>query len=300
MRTDGWRGRQGLVFAAALALALAGCGPRATRPRARGQVVKVAATPHALALLPLYVAAARVRDPNLTLEWVRRAPIIVAIQPLPPVAAFLLVRPDLVLVSPLADPNFRWRDLGRVPLTAADAAPSDLKLAAVVLKEHGVRSAITPLPLSEAQRWFREGKLPYLLAPLLPALTLTAGGRGAVLAYVGAATGPLPQAMLSGQSPELPRLLPALNAALAYIVSHSPAAVAHLVRQDYPGVPPHALAAAIAAMDGLGAWPSTSYPARAIYEHAAALMGPAAWPPYSSTVDPRPAADALGLPAAPP
>lgn len=292
MRQAWWRG---IVLASAM-LALAGCGPGGARPRAQDTAVKIAGAPHTLALLPLYVAAAHSTGiaHGLTVEWSRQAALTVTSTATPPVTAFLLIRPDLVLVSPLADPDFRWRDLRGLPLTAADATPKTLQVAAVVLKEHGVQSAVSPLPWAEARRWFREGKLPYLLAPLLPALTLAAGDRGAVLAYVGAATGPLPQAMLSGSGPGLPNLLPALNAALAFIVSHSPTAVARLVRHDYPGIPTPVLAQAIAAMDGLGAWPSTTYPARAVYDHAAALLGPAAWPPYARTVDARPAAAALG------
>ncbi len=292
------RRRRHWAAGAVAAAALAGCGLfRAPPPPAA--VIPVAGPAHTLGLLPLYVGLARASGTTIV-EWAPHAALSLADHPTAPVTAFLLVRSDLVLLSPTANPDFRWRDLRGVPLMSTDALPPDLKLAIAVLKEHGVAKAIGSMGLAQARRWFREGRLPYLLAPLLPALALAADGRGVVLAYVGAATAPVPRLLLVGRGPGLERLLTTLNAGLAYLASHSPATVAQLVRHDYPGVSPGLLAQAIGTLDGLGAWPETSYPARGAYQNAEELLGPSAWPRYSAVVDPAPAQRALGTPMAAP
>ncbi len=296
-RRSRWRAAGPLVLAAAV---LAGCAPRRAGPPAPPPgVVDLTGPTHTLGLLPLYVGLARAA-PTLTVDWTPDAALSLTDHAAKPVTGFLLIRSDLVLLSPVANPDFRWRDLRGVPLTATDATAADERLVATVLAEHGVRDAITPLGWAEARRWFQGGRLPYLLAPLLPALALVTHNRGAVLAYVGAATPPMPRLLLAGRSPQLARLLAALNAGLGYLTSHPPAAVALLVRHDYPGVAPGVLAEAIGTLDGLGAWPPTVYPARGVYQNAEALMGPAQWPPYSAVVDPAPAAAALGTPTAAP
>lgn len=292
-----WRYRR---WTAAAAVALAGCGPLAAGPpRAPAAVVRVAGPTNTLGLLPLYVGLARAPG-KVTVEWTPHAALSLTDQAAAPVTAFLLIRSDLVLLSPVANPNFRWRDLRGVPLTSTDVPPTELSVAGAVLTEHGVHDTISPIGWAQARRWFHEGRLPYLLAPLLPALALAAHERGAVLAYVGAATPPMPRLLLVGRGPGLARLLPTLNTGLAYLASHPPATVAHLVRHDYPGVAPGLLALAIGTLDGLGAWPTTAYPARGVYQNAEELLGPSAWPRYSAVVDPAPAARTLGTPSAAP
>ena len=283
-----------------MAVALAGCGPLAAGPPSPpAVVVRVAGPTHTLGLLPLYVGLARAAG-TTTVDWTPHAALSLTDQATAPVTAFLLIRSDLVLLSPLAHPDFRWRDLRGVPLTSTDVPPTEQRLASRVLMEHGVHETITPLRLAQARRWFHAGRLPYLLAPLLPALSLAAHARGAVLAYVGAAGPPMPCLLLVGRDPNLARLLATLNVGLAYLASHSPATVTHLVGRDYPGVAPGLLAQAIGTLDGLGAWPPSAYPARGVYQNAEDLLGPGAWPPYSAVVDPAPAARALGAPTAVP
>lgn len=285
---------------AAAAVALAGCGPLAAGPPSPpAVVVRVAGPTHTLGLLPLYVGLARAAG-QTTVDWTAHAALTLTDHATAPVTAFLLVRSDLVLLSPVANPDFRWRDLRGVPLTSTDIPPTEQRLASTVLVEHGVHETITPIGLAQARRWFHTGRLPYLLAPLLLALSLAAHDRGALLAYVGAASPPIPRLLLVGRGPGLVRLLTTLNAGLAYLASHSPARVAHLVGHDYPGVAPGVLAQAIGTLDGLGAWPMTSYPARGVYQNGEQLLGPAGWPRYSAVIDPAPAATALGTPTAAP
>ncbi len=283
-----------------MAVALAGCGPWVPGPPASpAVVVRVAGPTHTLGVLPLYVGLARAAGAT-TVDWTPHAALSLTGQPTAPVTGFLLIRSDLVLLSPLANPDFRWRDLRGVPLTSTEVSPAEQRLASRVLTDHGVHETITPLGLVQARRWFHEGRLPYLLAPLLPALSLTAHDRGAVLAYVGAASPPMPRLLLVGRGRGLAHLLATLNAGLVYLASHSPATVAHLVHHDYPGVAPGLLAQAIGTLDGLGAWPTSAYPARGVYQNAEDLLGPGAWPHYSAVVDPAPAASALGTPTAAP
>lgn len=291
-----------------LVFVLSGCGITA-RPGPRpsvGRALRIAAPPASLALVPLYVAQAvgalhrwhvHVVPPSQAsaLQLAVRAPA----QSPPAVVAYLMVKPDTVLVSRVANPDFRWRSVAGSPIVAAGVSPASLEVATSVLREHHVATHVEPVSWATAQRWFRQGRLPYVLAPLLKGLVLVHQDRGAVLAFVGAGTGPVATAMLAAAIPPPAAWLAALNTGLDYVASHPPSEVARLIQRDYPHTAPALLSAAIGDLDGLGAWPLTCYPATAPYTARAALSAGTPWPPYSAAVDPNPARGALAIAPSP-
>jgi hypothetical protein len=290
--------------AAVLAIAslATACGPlrlgRAPGRLSRVPVIRVRAPADWLGRLPLQVAAAdgALACLRLSVSWSSRpSPVELSSSPGSPVVGYLLQRPDTVLVSAVPDPTFRWRTLTQVPVAAAGLSPAAAFMADAVLHEHGVTTVVTSMSLGEADRGLAGGHLPYVLMPLLAAVTFLHSHTGQVVAWVGAGTGPVAAALLIGGGPHLPNLLAAINQGLDYIQTHRPAVVAELVRGDYPHTPLPALTTAIADLDAMGAFPATVYPSQSLYDTAAQLASGLSWPPYSRSVDAGPARTAFSI-----
>lgn len=296
MPKTGWRRR---ALSAALVLGLcAGCGTarhEAAAPKPRA--VRVTFAAHTLSALPLYVATALGAFSRRGLAWVPE-PGGATLGPPGhwPVRGFLLVRPDWVLVSRAPDPAFRWRDLRDQPVVVAGLDDFARAVVDALLAEHGVRTvAWEPLDPDAAVALFRQDRVPWMLLPLLPAEVLVRRHEAHIVQYVGAATGPLPSAVLAGSIPSWPAVLAALNEGLVYVDTHSAADVADLVAADYPGVPAASLEAAVAEAQGLDLFPVSTFPDRPTYEAAARYLAAAGvrWPDYASAVDSRSAMAAL-------
>jgi len=290
-----------------LTLLLSGCGITA-RPGPRpplGRTLNVEAPRGSLALVPLYVAQAlgalhrwhvRLVPPShaSALQMTVKPPA----QSPPAIVAYLMVKPGTMLVSGVAHPDFRWHSVAGSAIVAAGVSPASLEVADAVLRDHHVTSRVESVSWATARRWFQQGRLPYLLVPLLKGLALVQHDRGTVLAFVGAGTGPVATAMLTATNPTPSAWLAAINTGLDYVSSHPPSEVAQLIQRDYRDTPPAILSEAIGDLDGLGAWPLTCYPALAPYT-ARAELSPSPWPPYSAAVDPKPARGALAIAPSP-
>ena len=215
-----------------------------------------------------------------------------------PVSAILAIRPDWILISPEPDRHFRWRDLKSFPVSIAGLGPLGPAVMLATLKEHGVPTVQwNVLSLARAQKLFLAHRLPLLLLPLLPAEELVSSGSAHIVQYVAASTGPMPIWVIKGLKEENRTFLAAINQGLTYIRTHSANQIADLVRPDYPGVPPVALKAAIAEMQGLGVLPLSTYLDPNTYQAGADFLVNADvhWPDYSSAVDWHQARDALAL-----
>ena len=289
--------RRTLATAAAIGL-FAGCGTvRREAPTPRPTTIRLTFAAHTLAALPLYAATAVGAFSRRDLAWAPE-PGGAALRPPGqwPIHGFVLVRPDWVLVSRAPDPAFRWRDLRDQPVAVAGLDAFARTVLDALLAEHGVRTvAWEPLEPDVAVALFRKDRIPWMLMPLLPAEVLVQRHEAHIIQYVGAATGPLPSAVLTGAVPSWPPVLAAVNEGLIYIETHPAAEVAARVAPDYPGIPLPSLEAAVAEAQGLDLFPVSTFPDRPTYEAAAQYLARAGvrWPDYASAVDSRSAMAAL-------
>lgn len=215
-----------------------------------------------------------------------------------PVYGVVTVRPTLVLVSPGAVSDFRWRDLAHLPLSASRITPADKLLVEAMLKEHGVKTVSWDLlPWSQARQLLMTHRVPWVLMPLLSATVMAHQGQVHIIQFVGASTGPLPMTTVSGTIPPQ-AFFEALNQGLVFLATHPARAVAKLVAPDFPGIPVSALAAAIGDAQGVGVWPLSTWPDKATYDAGRVLLKGVGqeWPDYQSGVKGSRAEAALGEP----
>jgi hypothetical protein len=210
-----------------------------------------------------------------------------------PVAAVILQRSEWVLASSRAEPDFRWRDLKNLPLgeVALDAHQRSLILG--MLAEHGVTEVHwDSVPAQDAPRLLADGHVPWALMRLVTAVRL----RLKILAFVGAAQGPVPAAVIQAPS-EPPAFLAVLNRALAFVRDHGAGSIAETVKQCYPTTPPALLGAAIRDAQGLGMFSASTYLSPGLFRSGRALAaaGGTAWPDYSSAAHMQDALRALSI-----
>lgn len=291
------------LLSLALGMLLTSCGPPSPKalppPSKEVVVIRLSLPASQMALVPLYIAEhlGSLQAQGLTVVegagGTRLAPFGQW-----PVYGMLSVRPTLVLVSPTAVLDFRWRDLAHLPLAASRITPTDKVLIDAVLKEHGVkRVAWDLIPWSRAHHLLLTHHVPWLLMPLLPATMMSVSGQVHIIQFVGASSGPLPMTTISGTAPPV-AFFKALNQGLVYLATHPARQIATLVAPDFPGVSVSALAAAIGDAQGLGVWPLSTWVDKATYEAGQTLLKGAGqqWPDYQSGVRGRRAEDALGEP----
>jgi hypothetical protein len=285
------------LLSAAVVAALTACG--ITRPPAPRQpppiVVPLRWPPDALAALPIAIADAHgwFRHAGYRVVNTMGGAVLVAGGTWPASAVFLQ-RPDLVLVSPVPEPAFRWRDLKSLPLPVTGLSPGEESLVAAVLHEHGVTRVLWEgLRELDARRLFQRHHLPWLLLPALAAARWFGDGAHPV-AWLGAASGPVPAwVVVHGQLPVA--VLAVLNRALAAIRTTSAATLAREAAPFYPGVNQATLTTVIADAQGLDLFPLTTYLSPGLYADGQTLLAEAgvSWPPYASAVQWQTARNAL-------
>jgi len=298
-----------LLAAVGLALALPGlaaCGRApVSKPSARLKVLPVhIAVPNGISLLPLWVAQATGvwSQAGYRVVPVARASLTIGPAGQWPLLGVVAWRPEWCIVTRLPMEFFRWRDLAHIPVLPVSGVPADARpVVQAILTEHGVDGVTWDfLAPTDAVRLFEQGRLPWLLAPLVLAEDLTLHHQGYLAAFVGAATGPMPALVVAGHGAGAVTLLAGLNQALMETEELPASRLAHILHAHMRAVPTAVLAAAVNTARGLSLWPPTVYPDTATFTAGQQLMQSVGieWPPYSAAVDSGPARRAF-VPASP-
>jgi hypothetical protein len=211
-----------------------------------------------------------------------------------PIVGYVTVRPDLLLLAPLADSQFRLRALNHLPMPTSTNLRAQANLVEKILATHqAVLSHWTMLPMSTITTLWRHRHLPWVLVTLPEATRLFAiDPHTAVLAWLGAATGPIPSWVVTAANapPTLvDRFLAALDLALWYLNTTPVRQIASVLRTHHASVSPWMLKRAL----HYGYWPTTVFPTSSAYNRCRDTWDPN-WPVYEEAVDPHPAEKALG------
>jgi len=278
-------------------LALAACGRTpAPKPSSRLKTLPVRiAAPTGISLLPLWVAEATGiwSEAGYRLVPTARATLTIGPAGQWPLLGLVAWRPEWCIVTRLPMEFFRWRDLAHVPVLPVTGVPSDARpVVQAVLTEHGVDGVTWDLlPPGDAVRLFEQGRLPWLLAPLVTGETLVLHHHGYLAAFVGAATGPVPAVVVTGRGPGAVTLLAGLNQALLEMEEMPAHRLARILHAHMPAIPVPVLTAAVDTARALSLWPPSVYPDTATFLTGQQLMQSVgvAWPTYSEAVDNGPA-----------
>lgn len=280
-----------------LLIVVTGCGTAPPPSKVASPVLTVYAAHQALGMLPVRLADALgfFRDNHLAIRWVSAPEAMVRIEPagtIWPIVGYLAVRPDVVLVGPAPDPQFRLRHLTHLPLLiAASVKPSESLIVHVLALHHAVASTPVTIAWPQIERaWARHG-LPWVWVTLPEASQLKAiDPHTVVLSWLGASTGPIPTWTVSARNanPLVSRFLNSLNLALWYLHTNSPENIVQCLSGT-------ASVGTIRLALRYAYWPPTTFPDLSTYNRAHTWTSD--WRPYSIAVDPLPAYQALAISA---
>lgn len=210
-----------------------------------------------------------------------------------PILGYLTMRPDILLVSPTADPGFRLRALNHLPMVMSHTLQSSQSLAERILVAHHAHISTWSLrPTSAIDDLWHRHRLPWVLVTLKEAERLRAiNAHTVVLAWLGASTGPIPAWAIEQArgGHHLNQLLGALNTALWYLHTTPPATVAAALSQGHQNP---TLTALLRAARHYQYWPVTTFPDQAAYDRRKTHWDPA-WPAYQQAIDSTAARQAL-------
>jgi len=210
------------------------------------------------------------------------------------IIGYLTTRPDLVLVSPIADPHFRLRALNRLPLVYSHRVQEQISLAHAILKAHRANiSTWSSLSFQEIRTLWKRHHLPWVLVTLHQATILTSlDPHSVILAWLGASTGPLPDLVISASPNTSPanavRFLKAVNLALWYLHTTPPTTIATVLDGSHQR---SVWRLTIQKALHYQYWPVTSYPDNVTYQRGRSFDP--TWPPYSIAVNNQPGHQAL-------
>ncbi len=211
-----------------------------------------------------------------------------------PIVGYVSIRPDMVLMAPIPDPQFRLAALNHLPmLMSADLAQEKPWLEKIFAAHHATISGWTTLKPRRINALWRLHHLPWVLVTLQEAQHLRAlDSKSVVLAWLGASTGPVPSWVVTSKhtGPAVAHFLNALNLALWYL-NTTPAANAasdlssaanNLIRSTW----------LIKAAQHYQYWPVTTFPNQNTYDRRRAMWN-SDWPAYQTAVNAIPADQAL-------
>lgn len=284
-------------------LTLAGCGV-AQKSAAPEKTIPTLAVHEAnldrLSALPL--AAAQTlgffQHDHLRVEWTPKSQATVFIGQAGgtwPIVGYVMTRPDMVLMSPVADPQFRLRALNHLTMVASMRALQERPLAEKILAQHRAHiSTWSGKSFQTIEMLWQRHHLPWVLVTLQQAEQLwTLDPHSVVLSWFGASTGPIPQLVITARqsNAKVARFLNALNLALWYLHTTPPTEAASALGDATTGAHGARLL-----RDALHYqyWPATTFPDSSSYNRARALWTPT-WPAYQHGVDPQPARQALSM-----
>lgn len=290
-----------MLLAAALLLAAAGCGSAHTESGRKSEWPTVTVSlsrAGGLATTPFWVAEKLgfFADNHIAVRIANGPHPDVRIAPAGefwPAVGYIGIRPDLLLVSPMADPSFRLRSLNQLPMVIQKNIAPDRTLAdKIFLAHHAQISRWSTASAAVLDQIWKAHHLPWVLVTLGEAIHLTElDPHTSVLAWLGASTGPVPATVITASKPDgkTVRFLDAINLALWYLHTTPPAQVATGVN----GRPTDGrLTRLVHQALHLQVWPATTFPDRSTFDRRRALWNPN-WPPYDSAVNPGPGRQAL-------
>ncbi len=282
-------------------LGLAGCGAsaRPSHPPESTPTLKVHLDSQSvLSTLPVVLARELgfFQDAHLHVKWTTQQDAQVTVGAAGsvwPIVGYVAIRPDFVLMSPVPDPHFRLRALNALPMVYAAKLKPDRALLEKILRAH--RAQVTQwnsLTFSQIESLWKRRHLPWVVVTLHQASILRSlDPHSAVLAWLGASTGPIPSTVVTAPVDNLDvvHFLDALNLALWYLHTTAPRTVA----SDLSGQGPHQLwTSTIKAALHYQYWPATTFPDSLSYNRSRTLWTPT-WPIYTEGVNRQPAHQAL-------
>ncbi len=291
----------GIPAILAAALVLTGCGQRTASPspsRHDPVLTLHISVPGTLAATPVKVAETLgfFRHEHLDVKEVaRHAQLMIQLAGSQwPVDGYLGVRPDMVLVSPIPDPHFRLRALNNLPMVLTPVvAPSQPLAVKILMAHHAAISRWSTMPFTDVESLWKRHHLPWALVSLQQAADLQSlNSATAILAWLGASTGPIPHVVVAGEAPkaQLTHFLRALNLALWYLNTTPAADVSQTL--SLSAKPDTSLTRELAAARHYQYWPATTFPDSQSFERARRDWYPT-WPSYSQGVNPVPGRQAL-------
>lgn len=289
----------GVVMLTTLAISVTACGAHKHAPHSKPPtpVVRVhVADPGSIAALPFRTAEALglFAHEHVRVQITSRAQAQMVVGPAGkgwPVLGYLSIRPDILLMSPIYDPQFRLAALDHLPMVSSTAINQAKPWAEKILALHHVTASTwTTMTPAQIQQLWRRRHLPWVLVGLEEAQRLRAvDPKSTVLAWLGASTGPVPNVVISGQdsTPAATRFLSALNLALWYLNTTPASKTASALNQASPG-----FQWLVQSARHYQYWPSTTFPDQPAYNRRRTRFNPE-WPAFAAGVNPKPARQAL-------
>ncbi len=284
---------------ALLSCVLAACGttpkpgPQASYPTVRVYVQH----PQNLGMLPLRVAERLgfFSQQHINVDWVSTpndAPLRVENAGVHyPIDGLVMEKPDLLLVSPLPDPHFRLYSLNHLPMVYARSEAAWVPyLKAVLVQHHVIPTTLTALGISQIKEHWQQNTLPWVVVSLTEYYQLRhVVPHTTILAFLGAATGPIPVTVITGVNKNALAFVSAINLALWYLYTTKPDVIASLLSPSTPTTG-RILAQAL----HYHYWPNTVVITQSLYQRGQSLFGTAkSWPSYATSVNVKLAQAAL-------